>query len=113
MTGVITGCITLAGTRIRRHYNACSRLLSQADALFATTTRAMAVANPPPLQPEKPTAIFLVGGNLGTGMHTLLAVRKLFPDHFPYFVFIRVGEVDSYTFRHACALHTLLQHLAA
>jgi len=111
MTVVITGCIILAGTLIRRHYNACSRLLSQADALFATTTRAMAVANPPPLQPEKPTAIFLVGGNLGTGMHTLLAVRKLFPDHFTNFVFIRVGEVDSDTFRHAGELDTLRQRV--
>src|SRR5262249_60038200 len=37
MTVVITGCIILAGVLIRRHYNACNRLLSQADALFATT----------------------------------------------------------------------------
>ena len=27
-------------------------------------------------------------------MHTLLAVRKLFPEHFSNYVFIRVGEVD-------------------
>jgi hypothetical protein len=111
MTVVITGCIILAGILIRRHYNDCNRLLSQADALFATTTRAMAVANPPALQPEKPTAVFLVGGNLGTGMHTLLAVRKLFPDHFVNFVFIRIGEVDSDTFRHAGELDTLRQRV--
>jgi len=111
MTVVITGCIILAGVLIRRHYNDCNRLLSQADALFATTTRAVAVPNPPALEPEKPTAVFLVGGNLGTGMHTLLAVRKLFPDHFTNFVFIRIGEVDSDTFRHAGELDTLRQRV--
>src|SRR5262249_52077229 len=36
MTVVITGCIIIAGLLIRRHYDACGRLLSQADALFAT-----------------------------------------------------------------------------
>jgi hypothetical protein len=82
MTVVITGCIIAAGLMIRRHYDACGRLLSQADALFATTTRAVPAAEPPPLRRDKPTAIFLVGGSLGTGMHTLLATRKLFPEHF-------------------------------
>ncbi len=111
MTVVITGCIIFAGVLIRRHYNACNRLLSQADALFATTTRATAVANPPPLEPAKPTAIFLVGGSLGTGMHTLLAVRKLFHGHFTNYVFIRVGEVDSDTFRHTGELDTLRERV--
>ena len=62
MTVVITGCIIAAGLMIRRHYDACGRLLSQADALFATTTRAVPAAEPPPLRRDKPTAIFLVGG---------------------------------------------------
>jgi amino acid transporter len=111
MTVVITGCIIAAGLMIRRHYDACGRLLSQADALFATTTRSVTSAEPPPLNPDKPTAIFLVGGSLGTGMHTLLATRKLFPDHFSNYVFIRVGEVDSDTFRHAGELDTLRQRV--
>ncbi|MEA2779825.1 MAG: hypothetical protein QOK29_1369, partial [Rhodospirillaceae bacterium] len=111
MTVVITGCIIVAGIMIRRHYDACGRLLSQADALFATATRTVRVAEPPALQPDKPTAIFLVGGNLGTGMHTLLAVRQLFPDHFANYVFIRVGEVDSDTFRHPGELDTLRQRV--
>ena len=96
---------------IRRHYDACGRLLSQADALFATTTRAVPAAEPPPLRRDKPTAIFLVGGSLGTGMHTLLATRKLFPEHFSNYVFIRVGEVDSDSFRHAGELETLRQRV--
>jgi len=111
MTVVITGCIIVSGMLIRRHYDACGRLLSQADALFATTTRAVASANPPPLQPDKATAVFLVGGSLGTGMHTLLATRKLFPTHFTNYVFIRVGEVDSDSFRHAGELETLRQRV--
>jgi hypothetical protein len=111
MTVVITGCIIAAGLMIRRHYDACGRLLSQADALFATTTRAVPAAEPPPLRRDKPTAIFLVGGSLGTGMHTLLATRKLFPEHFSNYVFIRVGEVDSDSFRHAGELETLRQRV--
>jgi amino acid transporter len=111
MTVVITGCIIFAGLMIRRHYDACGRLLSQADALFATTTRAVPAAQPPQLRRDKPTAIFLVGGSLGTGMHTLLATRKLFPEHFSNYVFIRVGEVDSDSFRHAGELETLRQRV--
>ena len=79
--------------------------------MFATTTRAVPAAEPPPLRRDKPTAIFLVGGSLGTGMHTLLATRKLFPDHFSNYVFIRVGEVDSDSFRHAGELETLRQRV--
>ncbi len=79
MTVVITGCIIVAGLMIRRHYDACGRLLSQADALFATTTRAVPAAEPPPLRRDKPTAIFLVGGSLGTGMHTLLRDPQALP----------------------------------
>jgi len=54
--------------------------------------------NPPALQPTSPRPY--PGGRQYRHRHAYPAgVRKLFPDHFTNFVFIRIGEVDSDTFR--------------
>jgi hypothetical protein len=41
-----------------------------------------------------PTAVFLVSGYGGAGMHTLLGVNRVFPGYFKQMVFVSVGVVD-------------------
>ena len=48
--------------------------------------------------PNAPTAVLLVGGYGGLGVHSLLAVQRLFPRHFKNFIFVSVGVIDSATF---------------
>jgi amino acid transporter len=98
LTLLVTSCVIALGVAIRRHYNFTARELAKADALFAT-----AMSNGKPksdlgCDPTQPTAVFLVGRSLGTGMHTLLSLRRLFPSQFKNFVFVSVGEIDSGSF---------------
>jgi len=50
------------------------------------------------LQKKKPTAVLLVGGYSGLGIHALLTIVKLFPRYFVNVVFMSVGVIDSATF---------------
>ncbi len=49
----------------------------------------------PPLDPARPTAIFLLGNSRGAGMHLVQWVLRLFGDRFHNHVFLSVGEVDK------------------
>jgi hypothetical protein len=46
-----------------------------------------------------PTAVFLVSGFNGLGIHSLLQVQKYFPRYFKNAVFLSVGVVDSTKFK--------------
>jgi len=82
---------------VNRHYRDTRARLDRADRLFARKVTEPA-APPPPLDSQAPTAIFLVGGSIGAGMHSFLWVRRLFGAQFRNFLFIRVGEVDTHSF---------------
>ena len=97
-TGLLIGICLL----IRRHYEETRRQIDTIDKVF-TTKRFSPVANPPALSAEAPTAALLVSGR-GTGMHSLLWIQRLFPNHFRNFVFITVRAVDSQSFGGAAAL---------
>jgi amino acid transporter len=98
LTLAVTSGVVALGIAIRRHYVYTARELAKADALFAT-----AMPNGKPKAElacdiSLPTAVFMVGRSLGTGMHTLLSLRRLFPNQFRNFVFVSVGEIDSGSF---------------
>jgi hypothetical protein len=97
LTLAITGCVIAACLGIRRHYDALRVKLKTMEAQFegvpyGSTTEA------PPLDPEAPTAVFIVGSSRGGGMHALLRVQRLFPDVYKNFVFINARSVDAGAF---------------
>ena len=47
------------------------------------------------LLPNAPTAVLLVGGYGGLGVHTLLSIQRLFPGNFKNVIFVSVGVFDS------------------
>ena len=51
------------------------------------------------MNPQKPTAVLLVGGYSGLGIHSLLTIFKQFPDYFKQFVFVSVAVIDSGSFK--------------
>jgi len=97
VTVLIVGALIWFFYSIKRHYRQTHKLLERADRVFAR--RVSEPARPaPPLDPKAATAIFLVGASIGTGMHSLLWVRRLFPGQFHNFIFVRAGEVDTHSF---------------
>lgn len=94
---LIMGAIIAACIRIRGHYDESKALLKKVDADYSGIQFG-SIANPPKPDPEKPTAVFLVGSSRGGGLHALLWVQRMFPDHFRNFVFVNARTVDSQSF---------------
>lgn len=60
--------------------------------------------------PQEPTAVILVGGYSGLGIHTMLNVQRFAPDYYKNFVFVSAGVVDSGNFKGTGAVEELRQH---
>ncbi|HLY75017.1 MAG TPA: APC family permease, partial [Planctomycetota bacterium] len=55
--------------------------------------------NPKNLDPAARTAVLLVGGYNGLGVHSVLTIWRMFPKDYPQIVFMSVGVVDSANFK--------------
>ena len=97
VTVVITSLVISLCLAIHRHYDEVKARLKEVDEIFSAE-RCAACENPPPLVPEAPTAVFLVGSSRGGGLHTVLWVQRLFPDHFKNFVFLSAKAVDAQSY---------------
>src|SRR5213082_3790929 len=83
---------------IKRHYNGVYARLKRLDQILGALPT-VTPTKPLVLQKKKPTAVMLVGGFSGLGIHSLLTIMKLFPRYFANVVFMSVGVVDSATFQ--------------
>jgi amino acid transporter len=111
ITLVITACFVILCVRIRGHYRHIRGMLKRLDADL------MDVPLPPPspeieklsrgMDRNAPTAILLVSGYSGLGLHSFLAVHNTFPGHFKNFIFISVGVIDSGNFKGAQEIENL------
>ncbi len=99
----IIGGIVAICTYIRHHYDDTKVQLRKIDAIFAGQPMGPQDCEPA-LLPDAPTAVFLVGSSKGGGIHTLLWVQRMFPDHFKNFVFINARTVDVRSYGGAEAL---------
>ena len=79
---------------IRHHYDWTRTQLKRIDETFAGLPFG-SIVTPAALNPELPTAVFLVGSSRGGGLHALLWVQRMFPNHFKNFVFVNARTVDS------------------
>lgn len=93
ITGVVVGLCLL----IRKHYDQTREKLREVEKLFALSIKSGSCL-PKKLDPELPTAVFMVDSNRGVGIHTIMWVLRLFPGHFKNFIFLSVGEVDTQSF---------------
>lgn len=105
-TLLITSALILACFGIRAHYRDTRRRIALVDEIFANQAFG-SECNPPPLDPQAPTAAFLVGSSRGGGLHALLWVQRMFPDHFKNFVFINARTVDARVYGGPEALETM------
>ncbi len=94
IAAIIIAAIVAVCVSVRNHYSKTRRQLKALDSTFESVAFG-SVTNPPKPDPGKPTAVFLVGSSRGGGLHALLWVQRMFPDHFFNFVFINARTVDS------------------
>jgi amino acid transporter len=94
VTLAVTGAVVGLCFAVRRHYSGVSASLRRLDAILEALPAHAPDAAPVP-HPAQPTAVLLVGGYGGLGVHALLAVQRTFPGHFANFVFVSVGVIDA------------------
>ena len=97
VTVVITSVVIGLCLAVHHHYDWVKARLKEVDEIF-TAAQCPKRADPPPLVPEAPTAVFIVGSSRGGGIHTVLWVQRLFPNHFRNFIFISAKAVDRQSY---------------
>jgi hypothetical protein len=113
VTVIVTGGLIWVCLKIRAHYDDVRGHFKGLDAILGDLPSGGSKRTAPPLDPEAPTAALMVSNYRGLGMHTLLWVQRLFPDHFKNFLFLSVGEVDSTVFRGAHQIDELEYNVGA
>lgn len=97
ITVVITGAVIGMCVLIRNHYRETKARIGAVDAVFAEQPYGSETKYPEP-DPESPTAVFVVGTSRGGGLHALLWVQRMFPDHFRNFIFVMARAVDAHAY---------------
>ncbi|HTG02388.1 MAG TPA: APC family permease [Nitrospirota bacterium] len=108
ITLILTGSLVGVALLTRRHYQNTFNVLKRLDELV-TVAEASCPIQPGEggkertikYDPQDKTAILLVNGFNGLGLHTLFSIIRLFGGTFKNFVFIQVGVVDAGNFKGA------------
>jgi hypothetical protein len=109
-TIVVTGLVTAVAILIRRYYrNVTKRLKGLDESLGAIEVQGEPNLTLP--DPNQHTAVILVGGYSGLGVHTLLNAVRFVPKHFKNIIFISVGVVDSGNFKGVEEIESLRKHI--
>jgi hypothetical protein len=116
ITLLITGILAATAISIKKHYNNTHKQLQRLD-------RQMKIerflpgegesAEPCKYAPQSKTAVLLVNGFNGLGLHSLLNIIRLFGKEFRNFVFVQVGIIDAGTFKGAEEMDHLRQKTTA
>jgi amino acid transporter len=98
LTMVITFTFIVLCYWIRSHYHKVRDKVKQLDELLLNIETGRKT-NKDPVDPDKSTAIQLVNGYTGFGVHTFLSAIKNFPKMYENFIFVSVAVVDSGSFK--------------
>ncbi|MBF0500718.1 MAG: APC family permease [Candidatus Riflebacteria bacterium] len=117
LTIVITGSLVAIALRIKSHYNRAYGLLQKFQSLVDVTQ--IEKLHPKEIDVagqgftcdlRSRTAVFLVNGFNGQGVHTLLQVIKMFDNSFRNYIFLHVGMIDAGNFKGVSEVQGLEQH---
>ncbi|HTB62552.1 MAG TPA: APC family permease [Opitutales bacterium] len=111
VTMLMTGVLVAFAFGMRRHYDNVRAKLKNMDSILE-----VALLPPAPgckdFEPtSKRTAIFLVNGFNGLGLHTLFGAARVFGGGFKKIIFVSIGVVDAGNFKGAADLENLKEHV--
>ncbi len=108
ITLIITGMLVVLAIIIKRHYQQTMEILKRLDNLVLSVEVAdknimlggrTDLRRPPKMYHGAKTAVLLVNGFNGMGLHTLFNIIRLFGTEFKNFIFIEVGVIDTGNFK--------------
>ncbi|MCK9582841.1 MAG: APC family permease [Endomicrobiales bacterium] len=110
ITLLVTGALVIFAFTIKTHYFKTAKLLHRLNTLItAANINSITDKNDDGLienpksefDPNAKTAILLVNGYNGLGLHTLFGVIRLFDNSFKNFIFVQVGIINSGNYKGA------------
>ncbi len=105
VTLFVTGALVAGAFAVKRHYRLALRDLKHLEELVPAVEAA--VSGTSKAATKGRTAIVLVNGFNGLGLHTFLGIPRIFPGTFGHFVFVQVGVLDAGSFKGAQELERL------
>jgi amino acid transporter len=108
ITLIITGTLVVSAFLVKRHYRGTQVLLNRLNTLVAAVETSdqnilpgakREINTEPVFDPDAKTAVLMVNGFNGMGLHTLFGILRLFGGNFKNFVFLQVGVVDAGNFK--------------
>ena len=106
MTLVITSIVIWLCYLIRGHYQKVRKGMKDLDDTLLDVPVA-AHGEPPAIDRNAPTAIQLVSGYSGFGVHTLFSIMSTFPKTYRNVIFVSVAMIDSGSFKGAEEIESL------
>ena len=98
LTLLLTAIVVALCYIIKGHYNRVRKGVRELDDMLVAIPHRGAY-NADPTDPKEMTAIQLVNGYTGFGVHTFLSIIRGFPGLYKNFVFVSVAEVDAGAFK--------------
>lgn len=110
MTLLITSLVIGVCYLIHNHYQTVRQGIAELDKTLLNFPTSGPVNNNPP-DKNDPTAVQLVSGFSGFGVHTLLSILTTFPNTYKNIIFVSVAVIDSGSFKGAEEVKALEQSL--
>ena len=113
LTLVVTFSLVTVSLLIKRHYKKTYKLLGRLEELLTLTipkSPAKKTELPPPDRKTQ-TAIVLVNGYSGLGLHTLFNSIRHFSGQFKHFVFLQAGIIDAGRFKGVEEIENLKENI--
>jgi amino acid transporter len=98
LTLLITSVFIVLCYLIRSHYVKVRNSVKRLEEILEDIPAA-APYNEQPVDPKEMTAVLLVSGFNGFGIHTLLSIVRSFPGLYKNYIFVQVAEIDSGSFK--------------
>jgi len=117
ITILITGSVVIVSMLVKRFYYKTRMMLLSLDKLAHVSHNEAFVAGQIgenktlSFNPEGRTAVIMVNGFNGMGLHTLFNVLRIFKGGFKNFFFIEAGIVDAGNFKGVSEVESLKQHV--
>lgn len=101
ITLIVTGFLIALAVSIKRHYITTAKQLKRLNPLVQGIAHSSGQLDKAPKEPDPKakTAVLVVNGFNGLGLHTLFNVVRLFGDQFRNYVFVQIGVIDSGNFK--------------
>jgi len=108
ITLFVTGALVVLAVFIKRHYLEVAKILRRLNFLVHEASKEAAVIEKPPaFDKTGRTAVVLVNGFNGLGLHTLYNITRFFGKEFKNFVFVQIGVIDAGNFKGAAEVSNL------